>query len=182
MNNTTLSFWIYTAALVLVLLPVTFFSYIKKLSTTPQLTIEMIPSDHYVKKKWITSETDAGNPLWVYEICWQYKLVIRNHSPHGAYYPKLRSNLCLPHYSHLNVLNHYVPIQPNETTEIQGEYVILEKCAEGKHTKPTGLPEALNKTKFLLEYQNEHKFRFYTVFDFKGQTNTTSRSRPSEFA
>lgn len=150
----------------------------------PKLIISVIPgTEHYSREKWVSPKQPQNTEhlLYIYETCWTYKIRIHNNSPYDAHYPKLSFDKILPYSSHIGILNHYVPIQANETIELDGQYVILEECPKGMNTIPVGIPDALKGYNLLMTYQNAEKTRFYTVFDFSREQNTLLRYKPSAF-
>lgn len=150
----------------------------------PRLIISVVPGTrNYSKEKWISTKSPnaQGQQLFIYETCWTYKIKLSNKSGYDAYYPKICFDKVLPHFSHISILNHYVPIKANECIELEGEYMILEECPKDNNTIPEGIPKALNGITLLLGYQNCDKHQFYTAFEFKYQRNTLLRYKPSYF-
>lgn len=138
--------------------------------------------ESYSQKKWLSQKSTENRKLYVYETCWRYKVVINNDSRFDAYYPKLSYSKVLPHYSRLDILNHYVPVNAFTQVCLYGEYMILEECEEDKSTIPVGIPDSLKSVMLLLTYQNAEKVKFYSVFDIRQGSNTVSLFKPSEFA
>lgn len=157
-------------------------SFKKKYFFRPRLEIQIIPGQNYSKKKWATGKASSvGLPLFVYESCWNYEIIIVNLSSFDAYYPKIKFDKVPPYSSQLSVLNHYVPIKPNERVTLTGSYTKLWQDEEKEVAIPLGISNDFKKIKILLEYQNEQKTKFYTVFDMGTMKNTLSRTKGTEF-
>lgn len=152
----------------------------KRVQIRPRLIIEVTPTpESYSLKRWASTR---NKDLYIYETCWRYLITIKNNTSFDACYPRISFDRTLPHYSRIGILNHYVPIFAKSETTIEGEYSILEECHEHCNTIPSGIPEALKHVNVLLEYRNEEKVKFYTVFGFKNRTNVFHRFKPSEFS
>lgn len=152
-----------------------------KLLYRPKLTIDLIAGGNsYSTKKWV-KKNSAGATVFIYETCWCYQLVLRNDSNYNAHYPLLHFNIVLPLSHKLSVLNHYVPVFAKEEIVLEGEYVILEECEEGKNTKPKGLPDMLKNAKVLVEYQNTYNRKFYSLFEFATRRSFFSTRKPLGF-
>lgn len=160
---------------------VTLFPKLKKrLQERPKLALTIEPSpDSYSIKRWASTR---NKNLYIYETSWRFLITIKNNTSFDAHYPRISFDRTLPHYSRISILNHYVPIFAKSETTIEGEYTILEECPEQNNSIPIGIPEALGKVNVLLEYKNEDKVKFYTVFSFKNRANIFYRFKPSEFA
>lgn len=176
----TLSNFLTCCSVELVLLPTT---VRKRYFQRPRLEVKLEPCEgSYSQKKWLSPKSTESKKLYVYETCWYYKVTISNDSRYDAYYPKLSYNKILPHYSRLDILNHYLPVNAFSQVSLFGEYMILEECEEDKNTIPVGIPDSLKSLRLMLEYQNAEKIKFYSVFDVMQGSNTVSLFKPSEFA
>ncbi len=149
----------------------------------PKLEIELHPAEgSYSIQKWqINEKNHMEEPVYVYEACWCYDIIIRNVSGHDAHYPLIRSNLALPYSTNMSVLNHYVPIYAASQTSINVTYKILDQSTERERVVPEGIPAEIKKVKFLLEYTNERRKKYYTVFDCETNSNSKHFTRPSGF-
>ncbi len=149
----------------------------------PELKVKILPGDgHYSKKRWLSNtQHPSGKPMYIYEVCWSYKLIIKNTSRFDAFYPKIQFDRTLPYLSRLDILNHYVPICRGEKIVLNGEYTIFQECVEDEDIKPSGIPSEVTKLKVLLSYKNADKTPFYTTFDLGQELNTQHRFKPSGF-
>lgn len=149
----------------------------------PELKVKIVPGDgHYSKKRWLSNtQHPSGKPMYIYEVCWSYKLIIKNTSRFDAFYPKIQFDRTLPYLSRLDILNHYVPICRGEKIVLNGEYTIFQECMEGEDIKPSGIPSEVTKLKVLLSYKNADKTPFYTTFDLGQELNTQHWFKPSGF-
>lgn len=158
--------------------------YLKKyVFERPKLEIELQPADgSYSIRKWQLNEKNhEEEPIYVYEVCWCYNIVIRNVSKYDAHFPFLKPNLALPYSTNISILNHYVPIYAASQTTVNVTYKILNPSTESQKVIPEGIPTEIRRVKFLLEYTNEHKKKFYTVFDCETNSNSKHFTRPSGF-
>lgn len=151
----------------------------KRLQVRPKLTLTVEPrKDSYSIKRWLSTR---NKNLYIYETSWRFHITIKNNTCFDAYFPRISFDRTLPHYCRIGILNHYVPIFASSETILEGEYTILEECAEECNTNPNGIPDALDKISILLEYQNEDKVKFYTVFGFHNRLSAFYRFKPSGF-
>ncbi len=157
-------------------------SFKRKYLSQPKLKVQIVPGQNYSKKKWTTGKTSsAGLPLFVYESCWNYEIIIENPSSFDAYYPKIKFDRVLPYSSQLSILNPSEPIKSLERISLTGNYTKLWQDEEKDVAIPLGISDDFKKIRIILEYQNEQKTKFYTVFDIGTMTNTLSRTKSSEF-
>jgi hypothetical protein len=158
--------------------------YLKKyIIERPKLELELQSAEgSYCIRKWqINEENQEEEPIYVYEVCWCYNIIIRNLSKYDAHFPLLKPNLALPYSTSISILNHYVPIYAASQTTVNVTYKILNSSTESKKVIPEGIPTEIRRVKFLLEYTNEHKKKFYTVFDCETNSNSKHFMRPSGF-
>lgn len=150
----------------------------------PILRIRIIPANrNYSRKKWPSHKTHpSGEPMYVYEVCWSYMLIIRNTSRFAACHPELRFGGGTSPFSRLDILDHSVPIPAGKRMTLKGEYIALEECRAGENTIPSGIAMELSQMRVLLTYQNEHGQPFYTTFDIHSGRNETHRFKPPGFA
>ena len=149
----------------------------------PRLEVELLPAEgSYSIQKWQINEGNRSeDPVYVYEACWCYTIVIRNVSKHDAHFPRLQSNIALPYSTRVSMLNPKMPIYAGSETTLNVTYKILNPSTERKRIIPQGIPKELKRVKLILEYTNEHPKKFYTVFDCKTNANSQHLFRPSGF-
>ncbi|MCU0442915.1 MAG: hypothetical protein MUE96_11000 [Bacteroidia bacterium] len=158
--------------------------YLKRsIFNRPKLEIELRPAEgFYLLKKWqVNEKKNTEEPIYVYEACWCYDIVIKNVSAHDAFSPVIKSNLALPYSTQMSSLNPFIPIRSASQATINVTYKVLHQSTESKRLIPEGIPAEIRKVKFLLEYANEHGKKFYTVFECKTDSNTKHFTRPSGF-
>ena len=111
---------------------------------------------------------DGNNAIYFFRVKIQFKLVVRNSSPHTAYYPTLiiepTMNLRIDKFNSLK------PLLSTEEVELKGEYVKLEECKGAERTPMHEFPQELKDVRMLLEYKNALKTKTYTLYTHSAET------------
>lgn len=162
----------------------------KRYVARPELTIEIIEDASSSSPRGLSSENkvdekgniDGRTAIRVFELTWRFQIRVTNNSELAAFYPKLNFNPNGPKFNLTDKLNSLQPINPTETLVLKAEYKRYEEKT-GKERTDVGrqMPEEFGDLGFLLTYQNSHKSKFYTLFDFNEKTNKFLRKRPNEY-
>lgn len=144
----------------------------------------------YFKMQWNSTFKGAGllsrknenKPLqrdeavWVSPIEWNYTITIRNNSEYAAYNLKL-----LQPATNSNVII-TPPLDDLKPILSHGEIsydITLRVRAEGKskelEEKMNARPEEFEEKQLVLEYTNSKNVKYYTIFDYSGDSNGTNR-------
>jgi hypothetical protein len=171
-----------------ILIPVVAFLW-RRYFARPELTIEIIKGGGTNvivglsnKNKISKANVDFNNAIYISNITWQFKLVIRNNSENIAYYPKLILDTTNPKFTKLENLNELIPISIKETIELKAEYTKYEECHAEDRSDVANFPEELKNMKILLEYKNSSKIKSYTLYSFSDEVkNIFPIRRPEIF-
>lgn len=156
----------------------------------PEVTIEIInaggsSSPRGLSHKNIVNEEgyiDGDTAISVFELTWNFQIRVTNNSELTAFYPELIFNPNGPKFILKDKLNTLQPIKPTETILLKGEYrKYEEKTGQERTDVGRKIPEEFGDLGILLTYQNSHKSRFYTLFDFNEKTNIFLSKRPNEY-
>jgi len=156
----------------------------------PELTIELISSGGTSEPFGLSTNNDYSkgyiegiNEINYFKVTWKFKVIITNNSMLTAYYPKLifpEGQLAFTLIDELKYLN---PIKENEIISLNAKFEIIEECKGVDRTHIKGLPPHFENLRLLLEYKNQYKRIFFTlfIFDNKQGKNNFQRKKPKEF-
>lgn len=156
----------------------------------PELTIEIIKefvlsSPSGLSHRNVVNEEgyiDGQTAIGLYELTWRFQIQVTNNSELTAFYPELKFNPNGPKFNLIDKLNTLRPIKPSETIMLKAEYKKYEeKTGEERTDIRIQIPEEFRDLGLLLTYQNSHKSKFYTLFDFNEKTNKFISKRPKEY-
>lgn len=173
-------------ALLLALIPFLWKRYIAR----PEVTVEIIKnggssSQVGLSHKNVVNEEgyiDGRTAIRVFELTWRFQIRITNNSDLTAFYPELTFNPSGPKFNLIDKLNTLQPLKPTETVFLKAEYrKYEEKTGEERTDVGRQMPEEFSGLGLLLTYQNPHKSKFYTLFDFNEKTNKFLSKRPNEY-
>jgi hypothetical protein len=149
--------------------------FVKKLtmlfdkSPNPFLEIE-IPQVYGTKQ---SGEISRNNPSVIpstevvryNSILWRYEIIIRNNSSQTAYSPKLKF-IGKQKFDYIEPLNSQSPITSNASVTLQANFKkeIESKADEAIKFAKTFFPDELIGLTIHIEYQNDIKKRFKTIF------------------
>jgi hypothetical protein len=155
----------------------------------PELTIEVknvhsISSQIGVSGKNVpTSEgyIDGNNAIYVYQQQIKFTIIVRNSSPHTAYYPKLFISPEASFYD-LEQLNNFKPLLSAEAVELRGKYNLYHESKGADRQLNERESEKLKGLEILLEYKNALKTKVYTLFDKAAENqNILLYRKPKKF-
>jgi len=173
---------------ILVTLLIALFPYLRKtFFQGPELTIEF--------KKGQTSSNSLGviyNSLFdglydmrkeklQYQYTWNFEIIIRNNSEYTAYYPKIFFKDNNSPFLTIENLNEQQPIGSKEKITLKAVYQEIEETTSDKRSKMIDLPIAITETQILLEYKNDKKTIFYTLYNQTYKSNDFFRRKPKIF-
>lgn len=139
----------------------------------PRLEVELVPRGKWKSPKGLSrnNKVDENGAVWIHEaiyineIGWKFKIVIRNNSSYPAFYPELEfSN---GRFNQIDNLNKNKAIKPFEEIELNAKYSLnLEaKGADAiDYMNARYLPDELNNLTIFLNYENERKEKITTKF------------------
>lgn len=155
----------------------------KRILKRPKLRIKLkATNEGFSKMKWqITQNNTSSLPVYVYEVCWRFDIVIKNESNCDAYFPGIKHDLTLPYRTQISVLNHYVPIEAHSEEVLNVSYTILHQSTEDEKIIPKGIPIEFDAVRFLLEYSNEKGVKFFTLFNCCAGINSHHYAKPQGF-
>ncbi len=162
----------------------------KRYISRPEVTIEIIKDGGLSSPRGLSNRNkvneegyiDGGTAIRVFELTWRFKIRITNNSELTAFYPELTFNPNGPKFTLIDKLKNLQPIKPTETIELNVEYrKYEEKTGEERTNVGREMPTEFSDLGFLLSYQNSHKIKFYTLYDFSGDKNKFLKKRPKEY-
>jgi hypothetical protein len=162
----------------------------KRYITRPELTIEIIKeggsnSPRGLSHRNVVNEEgyiDGRTAIRIFELTWRFQIRVTNNSELTAFYPELIFNPNGPKFNLIDKLNTLQPIKPTETIFLKAEYrKYEEKTSEERTDVGRQMPEEFSDLGLLLTYQNSHKSKFYTLFNFNEKTNKFLSKRPNEY-
>jgi len=155
----------------------------------PELTIEIIPNGGNSLSRGLSSKNkvnadghiDGNNAIEIFELSWEFRVIIRNNSDNTAYYPKILFISSKPKFTKIDSLNELNPIVNTDSIELKAEYSKFEECQGKDITTTTGIPDELKNLKILIESRNGKKMKFYTLYCVEKNKNQFIRKIPKEF-
>lgn len=156
----------------------------------PELTIEIIKDGGTSSPRGLSSKNkvneegsiDGFTAIRVFELTWKFQIRITNNSELTAFYPDLTFNPNGPKFNLIDKLNTFQPIQPIETIVLKAENKKYEEKIGGDRTDVgIQMPEEFSDLGLLLSYNNSHKSKFFTLFDFNEKKNHFLATRPKEY-
>lgn len=143
----------------------------KKYFARPELTIELLRNGSSSFNSGISNKNDVSkgyidgnNAIYIFNIKWKFKIIIRNNSENIAFYPKLTLDTTNPKFTMITPLNELTPISMKEPVVLEAEYFKLEECKGQQRTDAGKFPEDLENMKLLLEYKNASKITRFTLY------------------
>lgn len=140
----------------------------------PRLEIELVPRGKWKSPKGLSrnNEVDENGAVWIQnaiyinEIGWKFKIVIRNNSSYPAFYPELEFENG-KFNNQLETLNKNKAIQPFEEIELNAKHSIRLE-AKGRdaieYMNSRYLPDELSNLSILMKYKNERGDRLMSKF------------------
>jgi len=181
--------WIFGALLIPTLIAL--IPFIRKVYFSgPELTIEIIstgggsePLGLSIKNDDSKGYIEGNNAIYHFKVTWKFNLIITNNSMVTAYYAKLYFPNEKINFSLIDKLNPLNPIKENEKLTLQAQFTMYEECKGQDRTHIKGLPPHFENLKLLLEYKNQHKKVFYTMYSLNNNVgeNNFYRKRPKLF-
>lgn len=162
----------------------------KKYVVRPELTIEIVKDGGMSSPRGLSHKNkvnedgyiDGRTAIRVFELNWKFQIKVTNNSELTAFYPELAFNPNGPKFNLTDKLNSLQPIKPTETLVLRADYrKYEEKTGEERTDVGRQMPEEFGELGILLTYQNSHKSKFYTLFDFNDKTNKFLNKRPNEY-
>jgi hypothetical protein len=155
----------------------------------PELTIEL-KDVHYsssplgVSGKNIPTadgHIDGNNAIYVYHQRIDFTVIVRNSSPHTAYYPEFILNPEASIYQ-IDPLNNFKPILSGEAVELKGKYNLFHESKGVDRQSNEKEAEKLEGLNMLLEYKNALKTKVYTLFEKSAKNqNIFLSKKPKKF-
>lgn len=138
----------------------------------PQIYGTKQPGEISRKNPSVISSTDV---IRHNTIIWRYEVIIRNNSSQVAYYPKIKF-LGKQKFDYIEPLNIQSPINPNASITLKANFKkeIESKPDEAIKAAKTFFPDELVGLTILIEYKNDKRRKFKTVFkieNFKSYVN-----------
>lgn len=162
----------------------------KRYISRPEVTIEIIKDGGLSSPRGLSYRNqvneegyiDGNTEISIFELTWQFQIKITNNSELTAFYPELAFNPNGPKFTFIDKLYSLQPIKPTETITLKAEYKKFEERT-GQERTDVGqqMPEEFNELTLLLTYQNAHKSKVYTLFDFNEKTNKFIKRKPNEY-
>jgi hypothetical protein len=157
-----------------------------KYANRPRLEMQLLKkggSSHQLgisqKNDFSKGELDAITVIRVFELKYRFELKIVNNSDYVAYYPRLIADVNRNNFTNIDPLPKH-PITNSSEILLKAEFVTMEECSGFQRSDTSKFPKELEGVKILLEYQNTHKTKFYTLFTIyeNGNENTLLRKLP----
>jgi len=131
----------------------------------PRLEVELVARGKWKSPKALSRKTEVdkngaiwiGNAIYINEIGWKYKIIIRNNSSYPAFYPSLEFENG-KFNSQLEQLNKNKAIQPFEEVVLNAKHAIRLEAKGSEaidYMKSRYLPDELKELSILIKYQNE---------------------------
>jgi len=179
--------WILSALLIPI--GIAIIPFIRKVYFSgPELTIEIVsagggsePLGLSEKNDYSKGYIEGNDEIYYFKVTWKLKLIITNNSMITAYYPQLLFPDGQIEFSLIDKLNLLNPIKENDKIILNAKFVIIEECKGTVRTHVKGLPPHFENLKLLLEYKNQYKRTFFTLFTFENQKgkNIFRRNNPT---
>jgi hypothetical protein len=106
---------------------------------------------------------DGNNAIYVYNQQVKFVTVVRNSSPHTAYYPKLYLSSDNTSFG-LEKLDSYKPLLSGEFVELKGTLTMYHESRGIDRLSKEKEVENLNDLVILLEYRNALRTKVYTLY------------------
>lgn len=139
----------------------------------PRLEVELVPRGKWKSPLGLSrnNNVDENGAVWIHEaiyineIGWKFKIIIRNNSSFPAFYPELEfSN---GKFNQIDKLNKNKAIRPFEEIELNAKYS-MKLEAKGtyaiEYMNARYLPDELTALTIFLNYENEHREKITTKF------------------
>lgn len=162
----------------------------KRYVVRPEVTIEIIKYGSSSTPRGLSANNKlneegyivGATAIQIFELTWRFKIRITNNSEVTAFYPELNFNPNGPKFRLIDKPNKLEPIKTTETVELSVEYRKYEE-KQGNERTNTGkeIPQEFSDLGLLLSYQNPHKKRFYTLYNFSENKNKFLKRKPSEY-
>ncbi|MGB4772784.1 MAG: hypothetical protein WBP58_15070 [Chitinophagaceae bacterium] len=116
---------------------------------------------------------DSDSAVRWFQLEYIFEIKIVNNSDYLAYYPRLFVDSTANGFSRIDSIPP-LPISNLNPITLSANYIKLEECCGSKRSNVKEFPDDLKSVRLLLEYKNNHKKVFYTLytFDENGGRNT----------
>jgi len=154
----------------------------------PELTIESVMEKFESQPQGLSTKNDISKgyidgekAIQIFLVSWTIRLIITNNSPITAFNPKLHIKKNQIGFTLLNELSEYQPLKEGDRRELKGKMSFFEECTGMDRTHSDKLPPIFNDFFILLEYKNQYKRTFYTVYTYKDNKdiNVFRKMRPN---
>lgn len=110
------------------------------------------------------------------KILWRYEVIVRNNSSQTAYSPKIKF-IGKQKFDYIEPLNSQSPITSNSSISLKANFKkeIESKSDEANRIAKTFFPDELIGLTILIEYKNEKKRRFKTIFKIENSKEYVNR-------
>jgi hypothetical protein len=153
----------------------------KRFSERPRL--EMIakwnggssaPKGLSMRNEFVNGVVELEKAIQVFELRYRYILTIFNNSDQTAYYPMLYFDSGGYDMKVQELPPH--PISNSAQIDLKIELVMIEEATGWERTDTSEFPLALEGANILLEYQNSHRIKFYTMITLSKSGGKTDLS------
>lgn len=154
----------------------------------PKLEIEIQYRSGSSSPRGISPKTDtskgyieADEAIRVFELEWRLAFIIRNNSDVATYYPKWHYLKDSIQVTALEKLPNK-PILNSADISLTGKFRKFEESLGQQRTQTNGIPADFNRLKIVLEYQNSHETKFYSLYEHadKEKPNKHLNKRPKD--
>lgn len=162
----------------------------KRYISGPEVTIEIVKDGSLSSPRGLSHKNkvneegyiDGNTAIRVFELTWNFQIKVTNNSELTAFYPELTFNPNGPKFNLIDNLNSLQPLKPAETIVLKADYKKYEeKTGQERTDVGRQMPEEFKELGLFLTYQNSHKSKFYTLFDFNEKSNKFVMRKPNEY-
>lgn len=143
----------------------------------PKLEIEIQYRGGTTAPRGISPKTDTSKGYYesekaiqIFQLEWRFVVLIRNNSDIAAYYPKIHYKKASTQISQLDKLPNK-PILNSDNISLNGKYHKREESLGSERTQINGLPDEFQQLGIILEYQNTHGTKFYSLYEHQNKEN-----------